>query len=119
MAEVTQTILHGDPQGRQGNCLQAAVASLLDLPLDDVPHFVEADDWTACLVDWAAEQGWLARYARPDAPVALGIACGPSPRGVHHAVVMRDGVVVWDPHRSRDGLVKIGMIVEFSRIGAA
>lgn len=116
MSEVTQTILHGDPQGRQGNCLQAAVASLLDLRLDDVPHFVELDgDWVQHLVDWAAGRGWSVTYARPDSPVPLGIACGPSPRGVHHAVVMRDGAVAWDPHPSRDGLLKIGLILSFEQ----
>lgn len=34
MSEVTQTILLNDPSGRPRNCLQAAVASLLDLDFD-------------------------------------------------------------------------------------
>jgi hypothetical protein len=115
MSEVTQTILHDDPQGRIGNCLQAAVASLLDLPLDDVPHFAEHGDWLERLVAWAADRNWLVRHARPDVAVPFGIACGPSPRGVQHAVVMRAGTVPWDPHPSREGLVKVGMILSFEQ----
>ncbi len=37
---VDQTILASDPK-RLGNCLSACVATFLDLPLDEVPHFVE------------------------------------------------------------------------------
>ena len=36
MIKVYQTIVGG----KRGNCMQAAVASLLELPLDDVPHFL-------------------------------------------------------------------------------
>ena len=39
-AAVDQTIFVGDPQ-RPGNCVAACVATLLDLPLDRVPHFIE------------------------------------------------------------------------------
>lgn len=36
MTPVFQTII----SDKQGNCMQAAIASLLDLPLESVPHFV-------------------------------------------------------------------------------
>lgn len=39
MTPVDQTILHDPQTGAIGNCMQAAIASLLDLPLDAVPHF--------------------------------------------------------------------------------
>lgn len=115
MAEVTQTILHPDPQGRIGNCLQAAVASLLDLHLDDVPHFAEHDDWMQRMVAWAKARGWTVYDRQPNVSVAMGVAYGPSERGVTHAVVVRNGEPVWDPHPSRAGLAKSYGTYEFTR----
>ncbi len=35
---------HHDPaNGIYGDCHRAAIASLLELPMDDVPHFCDAD----------------------------------------------------------------------------
>lgn len=111
MAEVTQTILLGDASGRQGNCLQAAVASMLDLPLDEVPHFVEAEDWWTALVSFVRAHGSnVRRLSKADGPPVLGLAVGPSPRGVTHTVVCRDGAQ-WDPHPSRDGLTDVDYYV--------
>lgn len=44
---------HGDSIVK-GDCMRACVASLFELPLDDVPHFVESDRW------WALWEEWLA-----------------------------------------------------------
>lgn len=107
--EVTQTILHEEGAESPGNCLQAAVASLLDLDLDDVPHFVVHPDWLERLMAFGRAHGYWVRYAQPDAHVPFGIAVGPSPRGVQHAVVWIDGTVAWDPHPSRAGLLRTAM----------
>lgn len=114
MSKVTQTIFAGDSEGRVGNCMQAAVASLLDLQLEDVPHFCAVPDWLSYLAIWSAQRGWAVRHRNADEPVVFGIACGPSPRGVEHATVMIDGEIVWDPHPSRDGLLSIARIWEFT-----
>jgi hypothetical protein len=106
--QVTQTITVGDGSGRIGNCLQAAVASLLDLDLGGVPHFAEHDDWLERLVEFGAARGYRVVY-RPR-PVEFGR----SPRDVPHAVVVIDGEIVWDPHPSRDGLVSVSNYVEWS-----
>lgn len=110
MRPVTQTITVGDGSGRIGNYLQAAVASLLELDLDEVPHFAEHDDWLERMV---ADHGYQVVY-RPH-PVAFGLAFGRSPRGVAHAVVCIDGVLVWDPAPVR-GWAGVG--VELRRVGA-
>lgn len=104
-----QTILSDPDAGAIGNCMQAAVASLLDLPLDEVPHFAaDFDDWETAMDRWASSHGyamvrvgvaWL--DAHPGAPVLL---CGTSPRGISHAVVGRGLDVIHDPHPSRSGL---------------
>lgn len=119
MREVTQTILADQIPGVPGNCLQAAVASLLDLDLDDVPHFITHDDWLRHLADWGRERGYLIVYRQPDASVPMGIAYGPSVRGVHHAVVMVDGAIVWDPHPARAGLLSVSGVFAFESLQEA
>src|SRR5437868_3306052 len=58
--QVTQTILY-DPElnarGVYGNCLQAAFASLLGMPLEAVPHFVAFGSWDTALALWLADIG--------------------------------------------------------------
>ena len=112
MKQVTQTITVGDGTGRVGNCLQAAVASLLGLALDEVPHFAEHDDWLERMVGFGADRGYRVVYR--GAPVAFGLAFGRSPRDVPHAVVVVDGQIVWDPHPSGDGLVSVSNYVEWA-----
>lgn len=116
MSEVTQTILLGDPSGRPGNCLQAAVASLLDLPLAAVPHFVESTgDWVEDVTAFARDHGYSITWhgCRHEPPV-VGLAFGFTNRSdERHAVVYRDGEMVWDPHPSRDGLTSVMTYVDF------
>lgn len=107
MRQVTQTILYDPDSPAPGNCLQAAVASLLDLDLDDVPHFIVHEDWLERMVLFARLHGYRIVLDQTGDPVALGIAYGPSPRGVNHAVVVQDGHTVWDPHPSRAGLLRV------------
>jgi hypothetical protein len=44
---------HGD-NVQHGDCLRATLASLFELELEAVPHFVESDNW------WHEWQAWLA-----------------------------------------------------------
>lgn len=117
--EVTQSILHGDPSGRPGDCLRAATASLLELPLADVPHFVEHEDWLERFADFCAEHGYRPLQRCPDADVAYGMAWGPSERGVRHAVCWVDGAIAWDPHPTRAGLLKVTELIAFEPVGGS
>lgn len=113
---VTQTITVNDGSGRQGNCLQAAVASLLDLQLDDVPHFVELkSSWWELMETFAREHGYEVFLEDSDKPTEFGFAFGPSSRGVAHAVVHR-GSEVWDPHPERTGLESVSAFVHLRPI---
>lgn len=114
---VLQSILHGDPSGRPGNCLQAAVASLLELPLDAVPHFVEHEDWLERLAAFCNAHGYQPVMRWPDTHVAYGMAWGPSERGVRHAVVWVDGAMAWDPHPSGAGLLSVTELIAFEELG--
>lgn len=112
MIEVTQTRF-----GKDGNCQQAALASIFELPLEEVPDFVHGghDDWWSPMAEWILERFRLwplcldAQSCR-DAeiewtPPGYHIIAGDGPRGHRHATVGYMGVVVWDPHPSRDGLL--------------
>lgn len=105
MKEVYQTIF-GAPEG---NCLAACVASIMNLPLEEVPNFVvpEPLKWRERLDDWLSEQGLGVVCIIGEAlPNAYSIACGPSPHGPYdHCVVWLNGDMVHDPHPSGDGIL--------------
>jgi len=109
----------------KGDCLSACVASILEIPTEEVPQFVRiraegGDTWFHQLWDFLAPRGlrpasldvvtyerpWVGRWA--DKKPRYAIASGKSPRWngtVCHAVVWEDGKgIVHDPHPSRDGL---------------
>jgi hypothetical protein len=54
MTPVDQTIIDKD----KGNCMSAAVASLLDMPLDKVPYFLGIDDWFNAFWKFLGEHGF-------------------------------------------------------------
>lgn len=122
------------PDKQRGNCLTAVVASLLDLPIEAVPNFVQdhvdhdADndpewDWWVRLNRFIRENGYAMRYLRPvsapDCPAEsvfpdpepgeFYTVTGISPRDprIHHIVIYRDGELVHDPHPDRTGLAEI------------
>eukprot|EP01062_Namystynia_karyoxenos_P011813 TRINITY_DN14240_c0_g1_i1.p1 TRINITY_DN14240_c0_g1~~TRINITY_DN14240_c0_g1_i1.p1 ORF type:complete len:168 (+),score=58.16 TRINITY_DN14240_c0_g1_i1:78-506(+) len=78
-----------------GNSLQAAVASMLGLPLDQVPNFVALDcGYEAGIRGFAAERGLAMRKVPPAelrSDTDAGRLCiirGKSPRGAHGHVVV-------------------------------
>ena len=54
MTPVFQTIVDKD----HGNCMQAAIASLFDLKLEDVPNFIELEDWGLVLHHFFDDKGY-------------------------------------------------------------
>lgn len=108
-----------DADGNAGDCQRAAVASILELPLDEVPHFVAyphpehdplADEWGPRW--WREQRRWLRTRGLDCYPCegdalteALHgeagiqwtghvVAAGPSPRGPfgHTCVAVFDGL---------------------------
>lgn len=119
MKRIDQTILASDPE-RQGNCLAACVATFCELPLHNVPHFVELgtlmngeDDrisWWSMLLGFMAGRGlWPDELKSVDdaEPGETVFVMGMSPRGVCHQVLYRNGELWHDPHPSRDGVVDV------------
>lgn len=106
MTPVDQTLLADPENGIIGNCWQAAVASLLDLPLDDVPHFAAEPNCDQAFESWLLRRRILwVRLGLLDVPADLPcLLVGTSPRGIAHMVVARGLKMTHDPHPSRDGL---------------
>ena len=118
MTPITQEFLHDPDNGVYGDCQRAVIASLLNLPISEVPHFL-ADGEGDAVKFWEGLQKFLGKhgYAWFTVPARSGGAffghdggvyheiSGPSPRGEFlHAVIGLDGNVVFDPHPSRAGL---------------
>lgn len=97
-----------------GNCFSACVASILELPLDEVPFFMGSEgDWFDDLNDWLRDRGLYAiRFAFSDKytfyPAGYYIVGGVSPRNPDalHAVVALGDKVVHDPNPARQGVKK-------------
>jgi hypothetical protein len=126
---VDQTILAGDPK-RKGNCVAACVATLLGIPLTEVPHFIEfgiaygdsedvhdvsaGNNWWAMLLGFMAAKGWwpveLDSVTSGEVGETLFVA-GKSPRGVSHQVLYREGRLWHDPHPSRDGILTVDEVI--------
>ena len=96
----------------EGNCVQACVASILELPLDEVPNFILEDDWFAALREFVATFGmavvdlyfegrhWTTRGRHPVVDRwgdIYWMAGGDGPRGIKHCVVYCGSEMVHDP----------------------
>jgi len=110
MTPLDQTQFAGEGAG--GDCVRASVASILDLPLSEVPHFLEIAPepqlWGLAFEDWMEARGlyvWL-KHGHVEFE-GYYLVSGPSPRGVSHMVVYRDGKLAHDPHPSREGILDV------------
>lgn len=108
MKPVMQTVV-----GPDGDCLPACIASILELPLAEVPHFsrVHGDKWpeglaafmlrrrlAPILLEWGdAVAGWVRESG------VLCVITGETFHDTLHSVVARGNVVVHDPAPTRVG----------------
>lgn len=107
MTPYTQTIFVDDPRGIPGDCMRTAVASLLDLPVEAVPHFVLFDApgaWFTAFSLWLDGRGLRIRAFPGGSVDRECLALGMSPRGVEHVVVWGPDGLLHDPHPSRAGI---------------
>lgn len=112
--------LHDPEKGMIGDCWRACIASILDLPCEEVPHFVREEiegkgHWMELTVRWLNGRGFgIVQCSRDGLPKwisygTLMIACGPGPRHGNHCVIMdQSGSMVHDPHPSREGILRDG-----------
>lgn len=85
------------------SCLQACVASILEVPAELLPRFTSGDQWLEVWNNGARRAAGveLVHFAPTYLPVGEWIAVVPpkvdTPEGHGHAVVMRKRQLVWDP----------------------
>jgi hypothetical protein len=66
MRKVLQTIVGGANSKVRGNCMQAAVASLFDLELNQVPNFIEFNkDWFDVFYKFFQDKGFYISPWKP------------------------------------------------------
>ena len=107
MIKVFQTIF----DFKNGNCFQACVASVLELPLEDVPNFCaeDQDEWLRNYNEWLRPRGLGVIHVITDACSDSNIIISEFTAGYHiagveptkgekHAVVIHNGIIVHDPH---------------------
>lgn len=86
-----------------GNCLQACLASIFELPLEEVPHFaaIETDDWWEQCQRWCARFGcypvWASAEGFEGLPRGYHLITGETINGHPHVVVGYNGKQVHDP----------------------
>lgn len=111
LREVSQSILYSpenERAGIYGNCLQAALASALDMELEAVPNLASFASWEAAARLWLRGIGADWRMVPVPIPRERSIVVGQSPRSTGlHAVVGERGGVTWDPHPDRTGLTSV------------
>ncbi len=109
-----------------GDCMRAAVASIFELELVDVPHFADTGPrrdgnallWLYAWHGWALTKGVIVRHfevhdaehlALPGYCVLSGISprAEPGTTSLRHCCVAWNGELVWDPHPSGAGLLTI------------
>lgn len=133
MIPVTQTKVvvknSKDEMVVRGNCFAAAIASLVEKPLTEVPNVevlfdVDGVSWYGVMDAWLRANGFeiitnngykvfhspseFNEETRVDLWNDLRgkyyMASGMSPRGVMHVCIYQDGVMVHDPHPTREGI---------------
>jgi hypothetical protein len=113
---------HRPDEGIYGDCHRAAIASILEMALDEVPHFCDPtlypEDWVMHERKWLQERGlttitqvYEGRLAdvlhtvgqmNPD---TYGILGGTSRTGCGHSVVICNGEIAHDPSLDDAGIV--------------
>lgn len=116
MTPTKQTKLYQADGHHSGNCWQACLASILDLPLWMVPDFSEMFGRTSDHY-MSRTEAWLERMFNLKITRVEGhpietlpefyIASGLSQRFVQHAVIYSQGMLVHDPHWSDMGIVSV------------
>lgn len=93
-------------------CWVACLAGLTGIEHDTlaavVPAVVSPESWPEyhnAVVRILQEHGWTYVTLGTLVPKGFAVAVGLSPRGVNHAVIVRDGQQWWDPHPDRLGLL--------------
>ena len=110
MLPVLQTKMH-DPPNQNGNCLAAAIASILEININDIPKFEDMDkEWWNNLIQFLDKIGFsLAFYSEDIGLPGFYFVMGTSPRNpkINHQVIYKNGKLVHDPHPDGTGILDV------------
>ncbi|MFA5300686.1 MAG: hypothetical protein WC389_21060 [Lutibacter sp.] len=91
--------------GKEGNCLCACIASLLEIPIESVPN-PKHDDWVEEINQWLIENHniyILSVVLHKDSYLpsafknSITIGCGRSINNIMHAVLVYENRIIHDP----------------------
>lgn len=122
MKPVQQANLYLEDGAGNGDCYNACLASLLELPLWMVPPFHQMfgrPDRDDRIDEWLNSIGYERVFIdghQLDQLPDFYIACGKTIRGGYHAVVYSAGSLAHDPHYSGAGLVAVSYTYFLRRI---
>lgn len=113
-----QTKLHQPEKGIRGNCMMTTYACYFDCNVTEVPNIEDLFDccpegfWYRTLEMWLSEYKYKKEVVHERDPFENGyqdyyFASGPSPRGVMHQVIYKEGKLFHDPHPSGDGILEV------------
>jgi hypothetical protein len=136
MIPVTQTkVVVKNSKGEEvvrGNCYAACIASLLEVPIDQVPnvevffHIEDSSYWQEVMLTFLNSKGWelssdhrFRVFHNEEIGVEEGkreewikeltdkyyLVSGKSQRGVYHICIYQNGKLVHDPHPTKEGLL--------------
>lgn len=108
----------GRKSGKGGNCFQAAIASVLEVPIEEVPDFCNlyGSDWYEQFIKWLNNFGLSSLtiegkgmpiedlIASPALEDCIYLASGKSKRGIEHSVVYRGTELIHDPYPQGTGI---------------
>jgi len=90
---------------KRGNCMQAATASFLDVPIDTVPDFGQRGGWGA-MREFFRGYGYVLEERKVDfEPPGYYFVVGVSTQLHEHIVVYQMGRLVHDPNPQGRGLI--------------
>lgn len=115
MIPIMQRVVKHDPEnGAYGDCFSAVLASLLHLPLEEVPVFTDKVTWENDVNAWLRQYGlaYIQISGVREWATDRGVEgmyheiAGASPRDVDilHSCVGLDGELVHDPHPDNTGI---------------
>jgi hypothetical protein len=110
--------------GKEGNCTQACICSILELPIEDAPDVPDEKYWMTVINRWLEKKGLVlmvvstvfdsvdGRRLCVKKPRVYPMDCyyvvgGRSPRGIGHSVVFQGEVMVHDPHPEGGGVADV------------
>ena len=84
-------------KGERGNCLAAALASILDLKISEIPKFeiMCKRTWKSALHEWSTGIGVMVEFTK-SIPAGFCIGIGRHASGELHAVILLDGAFYFD-----------------------